>query len=78
MVANLILKSDGYHCSNCMMRQSQYPAWCYFCGCEFTNWEEVAYKEVMKEVEEEYNDEESTYLDDYSLYTDYINSRRRI
>ena len=70
MVANLILKSDGYHCSNCMMRQSKYPARCYFCGCEFTNWEEVAYKEVMKEVEEAYQDGE--FMPDDIAFMDFM------
>ena len=59
MVANLILKHDNYYCSNCMMRQSGIPARCNFCGYTFSNWEEVAYKNVMIEVEEEVRSNES-------------------
>ena len=59
MVANLKLKSNEYYCSNCMMRQPGIPTHCYFCGYEFANWEEIAYKEVMLEVEEERRKNES-------------------
>lgn len=61
MVANLKLKSDGYYCSNCMMRQSGIPTHCYFCGDEFSNWEEVAYQAVMLDVEEERRKNESNF-----------------
>ena len=53
MVANLILKGNNYYCSNCMVKQPGIPAQCNFCGYQFSNWEEIAYKEVMLEVEEE-------------------------
>lgn len=53
MVANLISKGNDYYCSNCMMRQSGIPSFCNFCESEFSNWEEIAYKTVMLEVEEE-------------------------
>lgn len=53
MVANLILKGDNYYCSNCMVKQFGIPARCNFCGYQFSNWEEIAYKTVMLEVEEE-------------------------
>lgn len=49
MVATLKLKSDEYYCSNCMMRQQGIPLYCYFCGCEFSNWEEITYQEIIKE-----------------------------
>ena len=59
MIANLILKHNNYVCSNCMMRQTGIPSRCYFCGYQFSNWEEIAYNEVMKDVEEERRKNES-------------------
>ena len=53
MVANLIPKSDGYRCSNCMMKFSRIVAHCPFCNEIFANWEELAYKEVMQQIAEE-------------------------
>lgn len=59
MVANLKLKSDGYYCSNCMVRQSDILPYCCFCGYEFSNWEEISYKIVMSVIEEEMRTNES-------------------
>ena len=70
MVANLILKGDNYYCSNCMVKQSGIPPHCNFCGYQFSNWEEVAYKEVMKEVEEAYQDGE--FIPDDIAFLDYM------
>ena len=53
MVANLILKGNNYYCSNYMVKQFGIPSQCNFCGYQFSNWEEIAYKAVMLEVEEE-------------------------
>lgn len=61
MVANLILKQDGYHCSNCMMGQSGIPIHCAFCGYEFSNWEDIAFKAVMREIKEENRNKEIKY-----------------
>ena len=59
MVANLISKNNYYYCSNCKMRQTGIPTRCYFCEYIFSNWEEIAYKTVMLEVEEEMRKNES-------------------
>ena len=59
MVANLIPKEDGFRCSNCMMRQTGIPTHCYFCGYEFSNWEDIAYKVIITEIEEERRKNES-------------------
>ena len=61
MVANLILKGNNYYCSNCMVKQSGIPYKCNFCGYQFSNWEEIAYKEVMLDVEEERRKNESNF-----------------
>lgn len=56
MIANLKFKSDGYYCSNCMMRQSGIPSHCYFCGYEFSNWEEIVCKKIIEEMKENESD----------------------
>ena len=50
MIAKLIIKNRHYICSNCMMRQEGIPPYCKFCGYEFSNWEELAFKDVMEEI----------------------------
>ena len=59
MVAKLKVKPDGYYCSNCRVRQHGIPPYCCFCGYEFSNWEEVSYKAVLDEIEEEMKKNES-------------------
>ena len=59
MVSTLKSKSDGYYCSNCMVRQHELTPYCCFCGYEFSNWEEVAYKIVLEEIEREVRENES-------------------
>lgn len=59
MVAKLKVKPDGYYCSNCMVRQLDVLPYCCFCGYEFSNWEEISYKIVMSEIEEEMRKNES-------------------
>lgn len=59
MVAKLKVKPDGYYCSNCMVRQFDVLPYCCFCGYEFSNWEEISYKIIMSEIEEEMRTNES-------------------
>lgn len=44
-----------FHYSNCMMevrpQEGQLPIACFFCGCIFSNWEEIAIEEYKKELE---------------------------
>lgn len=58
MVANLIFKSDHYYCSNCMMRQSGILPRCAFCGYEFSNWENIMYEKINKEIQNEIKEED--------------------
>ena len=53
-----LLKRNGpkFHCSNCMMEVrpqdgGNLPIVCFFCGCIFSNWEEIAIEEYKKELE---------------------------
>lgn len=57
MVTNLIFKSGNYYCSNCMVRQSGIPPRCSFCGYLFSNWEELIYKEIMRQMSDEVIDQ---------------------
>ena len=44
MVAILKEKNNRYYCSNCMMSQRQLRHSCCFCGCMFSNFQNVLYK----------------------------------
>ena len=59
MISKLIKKNNYYVCDNCMLRQPELRANCTFCGSLFSNWEEIAYREVMMDVEEERRKNES-------------------
>ena len=54
MVAKLKKKIDGnYYCTNCMMGQPDLDSTqCFYCGAQFTNWEEIQFQ-LQKEYEEE-------------------------
>ena len=59
MVAKLLEHNNIYYCSNFRMKQFNPCTICSFCGYTFSNWEEVAFKEVMLDVEEERRQNES-------------------
>ena len=62
MVAKLRKKMDGnYYCSACMMGQPDIEETCFFCGAQFSNWEEIQYQ-LYKETIEERNYEEGEFL----------------
>lgn len=55
MTSLLKRKDMKFYCSNCMMevrpREGQLPITCFFCGCIFSNWEEIAIEEYKQESE---------------------------
>lgn len=55
MTSLLKHKDTKFYCSNCMMevrpQEGQLPITCLFCGCIFSNWEEIAIEEYKKELE---------------------------
>lgn len=53
MIANLISRDGCYRCSNCMTKTSQIISQCRFCGCIFSNWEELACKEIIRQMGDE-------------------------
>ena len=59
MISKLIKKNNYYVSDNCMRRQPELRANCTLCGSLFSNWEEIAYREVMMDVEEERRKNES-------------------
>ena len=45
MIAKLIKNSDDcYYCSECRMKQTELEPYCFFCGANFSNYEEELIK----------------------------------
>lgn len=45
MIAKLIKKNDYYYCSECRMKQpKELEPYCFFCGANFSNYEEELIK----------------------------------
>lgn len=55
MIAKLIHKNDYYYCSECRMKQKLEP-YCYFCGANFSNYEEELIEAFKDSEEDYYND----------------------
>lgn len=48
MIATILTKNNKHICSNCRMEQQALRAYCWFCECSFSNYEEMVlqnYKE---------------------------------
>lgn len=53
MIAQLIDKNNKYICSECRIKQpNDLSPFCYFCGANFSNYEEILIKQFLKDKDE--------------------------
>lgn len=55
MVAELVKRGDKYICSECRMRQRDIQWSCWFCGKTFSNYENIMFKKMKEEANNESN-----------------------
>lgn len=54
MIAKLIHKNNYYYCSECRMAQiGDLLPFCYFCGANFSNYEQIIISKFKEEVRKE-------------------------
>ena len=53
MVSKLIERNNAFYCSNCQMKQSNLKNNCWWCGCIFSNLEDILIKQTKEQLNEE-------------------------
>lgn len=66
MFTHLVKKSNYYICGNCRMKQQELHETCWFCGCLFSNYENI----ILKNYKEQENNKEKTFIEDKIIYAE--------
>lgn len=66
MITYLVKKPNYYICGNCRMKQQELHENCWFCGCIFSNYENV----ILENYKEQENNKEEMSMEDKIIYVE--------